>query len=40
MLRVVVITTVQLHSAKPQLRFYASSNSARGVSKICEGEDL
>ena len=33
----VVITTAQLHSAKPELRFCAGSN---GVSEIRDGEDL
>ena len=37
---VVVITTAQLHSTKPELRFCAGSNPARGVSEICNGEDL
>ena len=37
---VVVITTVQLHSTKPELRFCTSSNPARGVSEIRDGEDL
>ena len=37
---VVVITTAQLHSNKPELRFCAGSNPARGVSKIRDGEDL
>ena len=37
---VVVITTAQLHSTKPELRFCAGSNPARGVSGICDGEDL
>ena len=37
---VVVITTVQLHSTKPELRFCAGSNPAHGVSKIHDGEDL
>ena len=37
---VVVITTAQLHSTKPELRFCAGSNPARGVSEICDGEDL
>ena len=31
-LPLVVITTVQLHSTKPELRFCAGSNPARGVS--------
>ena len=37
---VVVITTAQLHSTKPELRFCADSNPARGVSEIRDGEDL
>ena len=37
---VVVITTAQLHSTKPGLRFCAGSNPARGVSEIRDGEDL
>ena len=37
---IVVITTAQLHSTKPELRFCAGSNPARGVSEICNGEDL
>ena len=37
---VVVITTAQLHSTKPELKFCAGSNSARGVSEIRDGEDL
>ena len=37
---VVVITTAQLHSAKPEVRLCASSNPARGVSEIRDGEDL
>ena len=37
---VVVITTGQLHSTKPELRFCAGSNPARNVSEICDGEDL
>ena len=37
---VVLITTEQLHSTKPELRFCAVSNSARGMSQIREGEDL
>ena len=36
----VVITTAQLHSTKPELRFCASSNPARGVSEIRDGQDL
>ena len=37
---VVVIATAQLHSTKPELRFCAGSNPVRGVSEICDGEDL
>ena len=37
---VVVITTSQLHSTKPELRFCKDSNPARGVSEIRDGEDL
>ena len=37
---VAVITAAQLHSTLPGPRFYASSNPARGVSEICDGEDL
>ena len=37
---VVVITTVQLHSTKPELRFCAGSNTASGVLGIRDGEDL
>ena len=37
---VLVITTAQLHSIKPKLRFCAGSNPARGVSEIRDGEDL
>ena len=37
---VVVITTAQLYSTKPELTFCAGSNPARGVSEIRDGEDL
>ena len=37
---VVVITTAQLHSTNPELKFCADSNPARGVSDIRDGEDL
>ena len=37
---VVVITTAQPHLTKPELRFFAGSNPAHGVSEICNGEDL
>ena len=30
----------QLHSTKPELRFYAGSNPARGMSEVCNGENL
>ena len=35
-----VITTAQLHSTKPELKFCAGSNPARGVSVIRDSEDL
>ena len=34
---VVVTTTSQLHSTKPELRFCTDSNLARGVSEIRDG---
>ena len=37
---VVVITAAQLHSTKPELRFWAGTNPARGMSEIGDGEDL
>ena len=37
---VVVITTAQHHSTKPELRFFAGANPARGMSEIRNGEDL
>ena len=37
---VVVITTRQLQSTKPELRFCTGSNPTRGVSEIGDGEDL
>ena len=37
---VVVITTVQLHSSKPELRFCAGLNPASGVSEIRDGENF
>ena len=37
---VVVITTTQLHSPKPELRFCAGSNPTHGMSEICYGEAL
>ena len=36
---VVVITTAQLNLTKPELRFCAGSNPARGLSEIRDGED-
>ena len=36
---IVVVTTAQLHSTKPELRLCAGSNPARGVSEIRDGED-
>ena len=35
-----VITTAQLRSTKPELRFGAGSNPALSVSEIRDGEDL
>ena len=37
---VVVITTAQIHSTRPELMFWASSNLARGMSEIRNDEDL
>ena len=37
---VVVITTSQLHSAKPEFRYCTGSNPACSVSEIRHGEDL
>ena len=37
---VMVITTAQLHSTKPELRFCTGSNSARSMSEIHNDEDL
>ena len=37
---VVAITTAKLHSTKPELRFCAGSNPARGGLEIRDGEDL
>ena len=37
---VVVITTAQLHSTKPELKFCPGSNPAHGMSEIRDGEDL
>ena len=37
---VVIITTAQLHSTKPEPRFCAGSNPPRGVSEIHDGDDL
>ena len=37
---VVVITTAQLHSTKPEIRFCAGSNPTRGMSEIRDGQDL
>ena len=36
----VVITTTQLYSTKPELRFCAGSSPACGVSEIRDGQDL
>ena len=37
---IAVIITAQLHPTKPELRFCAGSNPARGVSEIRDSEDL
>ena len=37
---IVVITTAEIHLTKPELRFCADSNRARGVSEVRHGEDL
>ena len=37
---VVVVTTAQLHSTKPELKCCSGSNPARGVSETRDGEDL
>ena len=37
---VVVITTAQLHSTNPELRFFAGSNPACGVSEIRNRDDI
>ena len=37
---VVVITTAQIHSTKPELGFCAGSNPAPSVLEIRDGEDL
>ena len=37
---VMVITTAQLHSTKPELRFCAGSNPGRGELDIRHSEDL
>ena len=36
----VVITTALPHSAKPELKFCAGSYPARGLSEVCDGENL
>ena len=37
---VVVITTAQLDSTRPELRLCAGSNPARDLAEIRDGEDL
>ena len=37
---VAVITTAQIYSIKPSLRFCAGSNHAGGALEICDDEDL
>ena len=36
----VIVTTTQLNSTKPEVRFRAGSNPACGVTDIRDGEDL
>ena len=36
----VVITTAQLYSTKPELRLWGGSNPGHGVSEIQDGENL
>ena len=36
----VVITTAQLHSMKPELRFCTGSNPTCGVLEICNGKNF
>ena len=36
----VVITTAQIHSAKPKLKFCAGLNPASGMSESCDDDDL
>ena len=36
----VIITAAQFHLIKHELKFCAGLNSARGVSEICDGENL
>ena len=37
---IVVTTNAQLHSKKPELRFEAGSNTGRGMSEICDVDNL
>ena len=37
---VVVITTVQLHSTMPELRFYTGWHPACGMSEVCNSETI
>lgn len=37
---VVIVTTTQLNSTKPEVRFRAGLNPACGVTDIRDGEDL
>ena len=37
---VVVITIAQLHSTKPEFRFWTGSNPTRRLSEISNGENL
>ena len=35
-----VITTAQIYSAKPELRFWRGSNPARAELEVCDNENL
>ena len=36
----VVVTTAQLYSAKPEFRLCTGSNPSCGMSEVCDGQDL
>ena len=35
-----VMTTAQLHTIKPEFRYYLGSNPAHNMSEICDGEEF